>query len=116
MANMSPEEWSRKNEREADRALLRARTFEPDIERAALAGQVRGLGPFMAQQRLRKAQLEGEMGPSNYTFGEPQTEEESSRGQPMPRIKNYAKGGKVSSASSRADGCAQRGKTKGRYL
>lgn len=26
------------------------------------------------------------------------------------------KGGKVSSASSRADGCAQRGKTKGRYL
>jgi hypothetical protein len=28
----------------------------------------------------------------------------------------YAKGGKVSSASKRADGCAQRGKTKGRYL
>ena len=28
----------------------------------------------------------------------------------------YAKGGKVSSASSRADGIAQRGKTKGRYL
>ena len=26
------------------------------------------------------------------------------------------KGGKVSSASKRADGCAQRGKTKGRYL
>jgi len=30
--------------------------------------------------------------------------------------KGYAKGGKVSSASSRADGIAQRGKTKGRYL
>jgi hypothetical protein len=28
----------------------------------------------------------------------------------------YAKGGKVSSASKRADGIAQRGKTKGRYL
>jgi len=27
-----------------------------------------------------------------------------------------AKGGKVSSASSRADGCAVKGKTKGRYL
>lgn len=26
------------------------------------------------------------------------------------------KGGKVSSASSRADGCAQRGKTRGRYI
>lgn len=29
---------------------------------------------------------------------------------------DYASGGKVSSASKRADGCAQRGKTKGRYL
>ena len=29
---------------------------------------------------------------------------------------NFAKGGKVSSASKRADGIAQRGKTKGRYL
>jgi len=28
----------------------------------------------------------------------------------------YAKGGKVSSASKRADGCAQRGKTKGRMI
>jgi hypothetical protein len=29
---------------------------------------------------------------------------------------NYKKGGKVSSASSRADGCAVKGKTKGRML
>jgi hypothetical protein len=28
----------------------------------------------------------------------------------------FKKGGKVSSASSRADGCAQRGKTRGRYI
>jgi len=28
----------------------------------------------------------------------------------------FAKGGSVSGASSRADGCAQRGKTKGRYI
>ena len=28
----------------------------------------------------------------------------------------YKKGGKVSSASKRADGCAQRGKTKGRFV
>ena len=28
----------------------------------------------------------------------------------------FAKGGTVSSASSRADGCAQRGKTKGRFV
>ena len=30
--------------------------------------------------------------------------------------KNFKAGGKVSSASKRADGCAQRGKTKGRVL
>jgi len=30
--------------------------------------------------------------------------------------KNFSKGGKVSSASKRADGIAQRGKTKGRML
>ena len=31
-------------------------------------------------------------------------------------VKKYKKGGKVSSASKRADGCAQRGKTRGKYL
>jgi hypothetical protein len=30
--------------------------------------------------------------------------------------KNYKAGGKVSSASKRADGCAKRGKTKGRMI
>ena len=40
---------------------------------------------------------------------------------PMPEmmkrpIVKQAKGGKVSSASSRGDGCAQRGKTKGRMI
>jgi hypothetical protein len=32
------------------------------------------------------------------------------------KTKSYAKGGSVSSASARADGCAQRGKTKGRMV
>ena len=31
-------------------------------------------------------------------------------------VKAYRKGGKVSSASKRADGCAQRGKTRGRMV
>lgn len=34
---------------------------------------------------------------------------------PAPTVKK-AKGGSIGSASSRADGCAQRGKTKGRML
>jgi hypothetical protein len=32
------------------------------------------------------------------------------------KAKKFAAGGSVSSASSRADGCAQRGKTKGRFV
>jgi hypothetical protein len=34
---------------------------------------------------------------------------------PLPK-KKYAKGGSVSSASKRADGCATKGKTKGRMI
>lgn len=34
---------------------------------------------------------------------------------PLPK-KKYAKGGSVSSASKRADGCATKGKTKGRMV
>ena len=32
------------------------------------------------------------------------------------RVKKYASGGSVSSASKRADGCATKGKTKGRFV
>ena len=92
--------------------------FGADIARASMIGQERGLGPAMAQKRLRDAQLRGEMGPPNETFGEDQEEDEyASRRPPLNRaVKNYAKGGKVSSASNRADGCAQKGKTKGRFV
>jgi len=44
----------------------------------------------------------------------PQQSAESSGG--MGGYKSYAKGGKVSSASKRADGCATKGKTKGRMV
>lgn len=33
-----------------------------------------------------------------------------------PKAKAYAKGGSVSSASKRADGCASKGKTKGKFV
>jgi len=53
-------------------------------------------------------------------FGEPVTRGGGGGGA-MPKsnrdiTKNYKVGGKVSSASSRADGCAIRGKTKGRMV
>jgi hypothetical protein len=34
----------------------------------------------------------------------------------VKRIRGYAKGGKVSSASKRADGCAVKGKTRGKMI
>jgi hypothetical protein len=39
-----------------------------------------------------------------------------SRGSATPASPQMKKGGKVSSASSRADGCATKGKTKGRFV
>jgi hypothetical protein len=53
--------------------------------------------------------------PSNYEaiVNEAAREDGKKRG---GSIQKYAKGGSVSSASSRADGCAQRGKTKGRMV
>jgi hypothetical protein len=36
--------------------------------------------------------------------------------QPIKPVKKMAKGGSVSSASKRADGCATKGKTKGRIV
>ena len=49
-------------------------------------------------------------------FGSPRGRNYDS-GDRTPRTSDdYAKGGKVSSASSRADGCAVKGKTKGRMV
>jgi|688.fasta_scaffold311781_2 type IV secretory pathway VirB10-like protein len=42
--------------------------------------------------------------------------EEYDKSAPRSMKRGLAKGGAVSSASSRADGCAQRGKTKGRFV
>ena len=62
--------------------------------------RIRGLGPSMAADRLRKDSDKGR-------FAMPG---QGDQGQFLK------KGGKVSSASKRADGIAQRGKTKGRML
>lgn len=41
---------------------------------------------------------------------------EPTGGKKRSKAKRYATGGKVSSASKRADGCATKGKTKGRFV
>ena len=65
--------------------------------------RVRGLGPSMAAARLRKASDQGE-------YAAPGMGDAGQFLKKGGSIKAYASGGSV---SSRADGCAQRGKTRG---
>jgi len=59
----------------------------------------------------KASEFSGEMG-----FKSPRSRNYDS-GDRTPRMSDdYAKGGKVSSASARADGCAVKGKTKGRMV
>jgi hypothetical protein len=88
-----------------------------------------GVLPMIAseQRRKRREKREGEDGPATGGRGDV----DAMMGRAAPRnldagegmkrggkakAKKYAKGGKVSSASKRADGCATKGKTKGRFV
>ena len=84
--------------------------FDEDVQRvkqglykkpgeAAIYSRERGLGPGMAKRRLEERGVDIEGMIAN-----------------EPTDSDYKKGGKVSSASKRADGIAQRGRTKGRML
>ena len=61
------------------------------------------------KEKERESELSGRL-----DFGSPRSRNYDDR---TPRMSDdYKKGGKVSSASKRADGIAQRGKTKGRMI
>ena len=62
-----------------------------------------GMGAMLGSPRYRTLASMGKIKPGELPY---ETE----------KPKKMAKGGSVSSASKRADGCAQRGKTKGRML
>ena len=59
----------------------------------------------------KASEFSGEM-----SFGSPRGRSSDSSDRTPRMSDDYAKGGKVSSASSRADGCAVKGKTKGRFV
>lgn len=59
-------------------------------------------------RRQRKEQLEDKAAAAAYDRARTYPE--------TPKAEKKAKGGSVGSASKRADGCAQRGKTKGRMI
>ena len=77
-------------------------------QEGGIRSRVRGLGPSLAGQRLEDRGVDLEQ-LIKEKFSRPETANKAKGGS----IKGYAKGGSV---SSRADGCAQRGKTKGRFV
>jgi len=75
--------------------------------------RIRGLGPGLAARQLEKQGVDipgliGNRTGSGFDAG-PGFKKGGA-------VKKMAKGGSTSSASKRADGCAQRGKTKGRFV
>lgn len=64
------------------------------------------------KKRAEESEPKAERETTEYDFGTTNPSEFKRGG----KVKKYAKGGSVSSASSRADGCAQRGKTRGRVI
>ena len=92
-----------------------------------------GIGSFAGAAKMTmdavkdKADKEHESKKDSMTPGQKQSMEEAKDEEMRKKMKaapttktemgeGFAKGGKVSSASKRADGCAQRGKTKGRMI
>jgi len=75
-----------------------------DLKEAVRSGKEKTLGTKLQEfgGRFKRALM----------TGRPQGEGMKKGG----KVKKYASGGSVSSASKRADGCAQRGKTKGRMV
>jgi hypothetical protein len=61
------------------------------------------------EDRLRQQELAAQVAPQGRMMRKKAVAEDTG-------YKGYKKGGKVSSASKRADGCAVKGKTKGRML
>ena len=78
-------------------------------------GNERVTGSRSASDRKEKEDMSKGMS-GELEFRSPKSRNYDS-GDRTPRMSDdYAKGGKVSSASSRADGCAVKGKTKGRFV
>lgn len=70
-----------------------------------------------AKQRIEDTEVEEDIKRAMKNYPAPDIEERFSRlDSKQSALRGYAKGGKVSSASKRADGAAQRGKTRGKYI
>jgi hypothetical protein len=96
-------------EKQAALGRVSREDFDKDIDTAQQ--NVRGLGPLMARQRLEDRGVDVEQ-LLKQKFQRPEMVQRAKGG----KVNAYAKGGSVSSASKRADGCATKGKTRGKFV
>jgi hypothetical protein len=112
MAGMSlsatPEENNAQRQKmmEFAQEVAKRNQFDEDLKRAKQPE--RGLGPTLARRRLEEHGVDVE----GYMNNKP-TDNDMKKG---GKVKKMASGGKISSASKRGDGIAQRGKTRGKLI
>lgn len=95
-----------KEENEADKAAIDRYTIEP-MKKAAKAVYEKIVGtPEQNKEAADRRRAKNAANPDSF----------NAKLDKAVGMGGYAKGGKVSSASKRADGIAQRGKTKGKVL
>jgi hypothetical protein len=106
---------------------LMTRGIRSGIKNAALVasrvGDVAATGADMAAKYLKKKEPKNQGTFEDFIKSAEQEANEAkdekkreTRGVKKPLFQKFKSGGKVSSASKRADGCAQKGKTKGRMI
>lgn len=93
------------------------------MEKKQIEMQLSGPEAKMRRKLMESAMLQDQgvppIAPSRLQPMAPQLPMDMPPAAPMKKggaVKKYAKGGSVSSASKRADGCATKGKTKGRII
>ena len=121
--DVDPFSGARDEEGNIEREEPKKETFKEAFAKARKAGDK----TFMFNGKKYTTEMKGEKKaePKAESKAEP-TEEAPRRKTPREKfkglmgmlgnVKTYKSGGSVSSASKRADGCAQRGKTKGRFV
>lgn len=95
-----------KEENEADKALIDRYTIEPAKRVAKAAWEAIVGTPEQNKKAADERRAKNEKNPDSF----------NAKLDKAVGMGGYSKGGKVSSASKRADGIAQRGKTKGRMV
>jgi hypothetical protein len=116
---MADKDKTYENKVRLQEAIVSGQAGRPNSDRINLGTYVPGFeeGKTVSREEALKGldEADSELKRESSRGGKAAARDTSLRGK-FREITGYKKGGKVSSASSRADGIAQRGKTKGRMV